>query len=63
MISAGGCVEESIAGIRCGWTKFREILLLLNSVFSLHTNCKLFQGCVRSVALDGSETWALKKED
>ena len=61
MISAGGVVEESIAGrIRCGWKKFRECLSVLTS---LCTKGKIFQACVRSVVLYGSETLALKEED
>ena len=52
-------VEQSIVGgIRCDWKKFRELLPLL---FSLFTKGKLFQVCVRSVVLYGSDTWAVKE--
>ena len=32
-------------------------------MFSLHTKGQIYQGCVRSVVLNGSETWAAKQED
>ena len=37
--------------------------LAFTEVFSLCTDSKIFQAIVRSVALDGGETWAVKEED
>ena len=64
-ISAGGGVGgSSVARIRSGWKKFRELLPLLASrVFSLKMKGRVFEACVRSVVLYGSETWAVKEED
>ena len=63
MISAGGVARESsVARIRSGWKKFRELLPLLTSrVFSLHMKGRVFEACVRSVVLYGSETWPVKE--
>ena len=65
MISAGGGVEESIvARVRSGWKKFRELLPVLTTKgFSFHSKGRVYQACVRSVMLYGSETWAAKEED
>ena len=63
MISVGAG-ESSVARIRSGWKKFRELLPLLTSrVFSLRTRGRAFEACVRSVVLYGSETWPVKEED
>ena len=65
MLSAiGGAEASSIACIRSGWKKFRELLPLLTSrSFSLKVKGKLYSACVRCVMLYGSETWPLKEED
>ncbi len=65
MISAaGGAGYSSVARIRSGWKKFRELLPLLTSrVFSHHMKGRIFEACVRSVMLYGSETWAVKTDD
>ena len=65
MISAGGGAGESLVSrIRSGWKKFRELLPLLTSRgFSLRTKGHVFEACVRSVVLYGSETWPLKEDD
>lgn len=65
MLSAGGGAEaSSIARIRSGWKKFRELLPLLTSrVFSHKVKGRLYTACVRSVMLYGSETWPLKESD
>ena len=62
MISAGGGAEaSSVARIRSGWKKYRELLPLLTSRGpSLHFKGKLYVACVM---LYGSETWAIKRED
>ena len=65
MLSAGGGAEAcTIARIRSGWKKFRELLpLLTGRVFSHKVKGKLYRACVRSVMLYASETWPLKEED
>ena len=65
LVSEGGGVEESIvARIRCGWMKFRELLLLLTSRwFSLYPKGKILQACVRSVVLYGSEMTGVRSVD
>ena len=65
MLSAGGGAEAStVARVRSGWKKFRELLpLLTNRTFSHKVKGRLFSACVRSAMLYGSETWPLKQED
>lgn len=65
MISAfGGAEEAVIARIRSGWKKFRDLLPVLTCRgFSLRSKGRVYQACVRSVMLYGSETWALKESD
>ena len=65
MLGAGGGAETStVARIRSGWKKFRELLPLLTSrVISHKVKGRLYNACVRSVILYGSETWPLKEED
>lgn len=65
MISAGGGAEaSSVARIRSGWRKFRELLPLLTTRgLSFRVKGRLYAACVRSVMLYGSETWAVKEED
>jgi len=64
-ISARGGVDCSITvRIRSAWHKFRELLPLLTSrTLPLRTKGRLYNACVRSVLLYGSETWALRVED
>ena len=62
--SGGGADASSVARIRSGWKKFRELLPLLTMRgFSLRQKGRLYAACVRSVMLYGSETWAVKEED
>ena len=65
MLSAGGGAEAStIARVRSGWKKIRELLPLLSSrVHSHKAKGRLYTACVRSVMLYGSETWPLKEDD
>ena len=65
MLSAnGGAEAASIARVRSGWKKFRELLpVLTNRGFSHKVKGKLYAACVRSVMLYGSETWPMKDED
>ena len=65
MLSAGGSAEaSSIAQIKSGWKKFRELLpILTGRGRSLRAKGVLYTACVSSVMTYGSETWALKEED
>ena len=65
MICAGGGAEaSSVARVRSGWKKFRELLpLLTKRGLSFRVKGQLYAACVRSVMLYGSETWAVKKGD
>ena len=52
------------ARARIGWVKFRECEELLNSKrFSLKTKGMVYQSCVRSAVLYGSETWCLRENE
>ena len=52
------------ARARIGWVKFRECGELLNSkMFSLKLKGMLYQSCVRSATLYGSETWCLRENE
>jgi len=62
--STGGAEEAVIARIRLGWKKFRDLLpVLTGRGFSLQAKGRMYQACVRSVMLYGSETWAVKECD
>ena len=65
MLGSEGGVERSvITRVGTAWRKFRELLSLLTSrVLSLQVRGRLYEACVRSVMLYGSETWAVKEED
>ena len=63
LASGGGAAAASIARVRSGWKKFRELLPILTSRgFSHRVKGKLYAACVRSVMLYGSETWPIKEE-
>ena len=65
VIGAGGGAEEaSVARIRCAWAKFRELAPMLTSRgASLRMKGKIYEACVQSVLMYGSETWAMRVED
>ena len=65
MISAGGGAgASSLARTGSGWKKFRELLPLLGSRgLSLRAKGQLYDACVRSAMVYGSETWAVKEGD
>ena len=64
-IGARGGAEDSVTTrVRSGWNKFRELLPLLASrSLPLLTKGKVYQSCVHSVMLYGSETWPVKEDD
>jgi len=58
---AGAAVE---ARIRIGWNKFRHLVpLLTNRDISLIRRGRLYNSCVQSSMLHGSETWPVRKEN
>ena len=65
VIGAGGGAEESsIARVRSGWKKFRELLSISTSrVLSLAMKGRVFEEFVKCVVLYGSEVWAVKEHD
>ena len=60
MLSAsGGCTQAIIARCRVAWGKFRKLLPILTSrQLSPIVRGRVFNACVRSALLHGSETWA-----
>ena len=64
MNAGGGCEAAVTARARIGWVKFRECGELLNSkMFSLKLKGMVYQSCVRSAMLYGSETWFLRENE
>ena len=65
MLSAGGGCERAIVTRCCtAWGKFRKLLPILTSKhLSLVARGKVFNACVRSAMLHGSETWAPSAPD
>ena len=65
MISAdGGAVSSSVARVRSGWRCFRSLQpLLTKRGLSLRAKGRLYEACVRSVMLYGSETWPVKLDE
>ena len=62
--AGGGCEAALTARARIGWVKFRECGELLNSKrFSLKLKGRVYQSCVRSAMLYGSETWCLRENE
>ena len=61
--AGGGCKHGAIARARSAWGKFWELLpLLTNCYINIMTRGNIFNVCVRSVLLYGSECWAMRKE-
>ncbi|RUS78519.1 hypothetical protein EGW08_013731 [Elysia chlorotica] len=60
MLGAGGGCELAIITRCCtAWGKFKKLLPLLTSKHvTLKTRGKIFNTCIRSALLHGSETWA-----
>ena len=60
----GGASAGVIARVRSGWSKFKELLPLLTSrALPLSTKGRVYQACVSSVMMYGSETWPVRAED
>ena len=64
MNASGSCEAAVTARARIGWVKFRECGELLNlKRFSRKLKGMVYQSCVRSTMLYGSETWCLRENE
>ena len=62
--ASGGCETAVTSRVRIGWMKFRECgELLRRRRFSLRMKGMVYQSCVRSAMLYGSETWCLTESE
>ena len=62
--ASGGSEAAVTARTRIGWIKFRECEeLLYGRKFSLKMKGWIYQCCIRSAMLYGSETWCLKENE
>ena len=64
MLDCSGGAERTVRnGIACAWSKWREVSnLLTNREIPLCHRAKVYEACIRSVMLYGSENWALSKK-
>ena len=59
LCAGGGCKLAIVTRCSTAWGKFKRLLPILTSKHvSLRTRGKVFNACVRSALLHGSETWA-----
>ena len=59
LCAGGGCKLAIVTRCSTAWGKFKRLLPILTSKHvSLRTGGKIFNACVRSALLHGSETWA-----
>ena len=62
--TSGGCEAVVTVRMRIRWIKFRECSeLLLGKKFLLMIKARVFQSCVRSAMLYGSEAWCLREKE
>ena len=60
----GGSFQATVERVRKGWNSFRKSMtFLMHKGIALKLKGKLYDACVRSSVLYGSETWALRKGD
>src|SRR5271163_2990842 len=64
MLNANGEVESaSVMRTRCAWKKFRELSPILTGKYiSLKLKGRVYNTCVRSAMIYGSEMWAMKTD-
>jgi len=59
----GSSNAASIARVRCGWKKFRELACILtHKKVSPRLKGRVYSTCVRSAMVYGSETWPMTAE-
>ena len=65
MISAGGgCESAAITRAWTAWGKYRDLLPILSSKsVALKAKDRVYDTCVRSVMLYGSDTWVPRKTE
>ena len=61
--ASGGCETAVTSRVRIRWMKFRECGELLRGRFSLRMKEMVYQSCVSSAMLYGSETWRLRESE
>ena len=62
--ASGGCETAVTSRVRIGWMKFGECgELLCGRRFSWRMKGMVYQSCVRSAMLHGSETWCLRESE
>jgi len=62
--SSGGAEHAVTARIRSAWNRFRQLVgFLTTNDVPLKMRGKVYELCVRSCMLYGSETWVMKKEN
>ena len=62
--ASGGSEAAVVARMTIGWIKFRECGKLLHGrKFSLTIKARIYQSCVRSAMLYGSEIWCLSENE
>ena len=62
--ASDGCETAVTSRVRNGWMKFRECgELLRERRFSVRMKWMVYQSCVRSAMLYGSETWCLRESE
>ena len=60
----GGCESVVITRGRTAWGKYRDLLPILSSKnVALRTKGRVYDTCIRSAMLYGSETWAPRNTD
>ena len=62
--ASGGCEGAVTARVKIGWVRFRESReLLLGNKFPVRMKGKIYQCCITSTILYGSEAWCLKENE
>ena len=62
--SGEGVVEAAGARVRCAWAKFKELSPILTvRGASYRIKGRIYNACVQSVLINGTETWAMKADD
>ena len=65
MISTEGGIDQAVvARIRSGWNRFRQLASFLTAKdISLLDRGRVYNACIRSCMLYGSETWAMNRDN
>ena len=65
MIAVEGGIDQAVvARIRSGWNRFRQLASFLTAKdISLLDRGRVYNACIRSCMLYGSETWAMSRDN